>query len=151
MSPSSGKLRQLIISKPHLVMKPRETERVSKPVAGVDSAEIYCPYCGKKRPAHVQGQAFDFHCPCCGHTNHAREDQVGTDIKCRSCGELITVPSPPEHPARTSKIAVEQQQTFKFFCLHCGQKLSAKHSMTGQVSLCPTCGRQLTVPAVEYY
>ncbi len=136
-----------MIKRPHLVMKPKEEDKGFRAPSGAIFSEIYCPYCGKKHPAHIEGQSFDFFCPYCGHANRAREEEVGGEKTCESCGDLITVPSPPGHPAKTSRIFPET--TFKFFCIYCGQKLSARETMAGQTSLCPTCQRQLIVPEVE--
>jgi len=39
-----------------------------------------------------------------------------------------------------------EDDTFKFHCI-CGRKLKARLEMVGKVSVCPACGKKLTVPA----
>ena len=37
-------------------------------------------------------------------------------------------------------------ETFKFFCVYCSQKLSAKRTVVGRNIHCPTCGRRIVIP-----
>lgn len=39
-----------------------------------------------------------------------------------------------------------EDKAFKFYCVYCGQKLSASTSMTGRKISCPSCGHKIQVP-----
>lgn len=42
--------------------------------------------------------------------------------------------------------APEADKPFKFFCVYCGQKLSASPSISGKVIKCPSCQHKIEVP-----
>ena len=46
-----------------------------------------------------------------------------------------------EEPAKKA-----EDKAFKFYCVYCGQKLSASTSMTGRKISCPSCGHKIQVP-----
>lgn len=46
-----------------------------------------------------------------------------------------------EHQGSASEAVV-----FKFYCVYCGQKLSAKDTMSGKRITCPACQRKIVVP-----
>ncbi len=50
---------------------------------------------------------------------------------------------PKEEAAPAEK---KEEAAFKFFCVYCGQKLSASPSMTGRKISCPSCGHKIEVP-----
>lgn len=41
---------------------------------------------------------------------------------------------------------VMEKVVFKFYCVYCGQKLSAKGDMAGKRIRCPTCRHQIEIP-----
>ncbi len=50
-------------------------------------------------------------------------------------------PAAAEQPAKKA-----EEQPFKFYCVYCGQKLSASSAMTGRTISCPSCGHKIEVP-----
>ena len=48
----------------------------------------------------------------------------------------------PSHTAPTAKEAAD----FKFYCVYCGQKLSASSATAGKQIKCPACDRKITIP-----
>lgn len=52
--------------------------------------------------------------------------------------------APAEQPE--SKPEKAEGKPFKFYCVYCGQKLSASTDMTGRKISCPSCGHKIDVP-----
>lgn len=42
--------------------------------------------------------------------------------------------------------AASEVVVFKFYCVYCGQKLSAKSAVSGKRITCPACQRKIVVP-----
>ncbi len=65
------------------------------------------------------------------------------------------LPKEAEEPAKEVEEPVKkaaapakktEEKAFKFYCVYCGQKLSASTSMTGRKISCPSCGHKIQVP-----
>jgi DNA-directed RNA polymerase subunit RPC12/RpoP len=54
----------------------------------------------------------------------------------------------PSPPAKEEPVAPEKKevQLFKFYCVYCGQKLSAQEGMSGRKISCPACGHRIEIP-----
>ncbi len=150
--------KQIVIKKPTLLVKKKERDKSSgagnspSPAMhtappGQDSSATYCNQCGGRRILQGSPQFFDFHCTYCGQVNQSRGYVSGTEIQCVACGNGILIPPPPSRPvpAHLGGSAMTNQR-LKFFCVFCGQKLSATLNMVGQPTVCPSCNRGLTIP-----
>lgn len=149
--------KQIVIKKPPtLMVKKREhqggTGHAHPPLSHPagrqeDPSDLHCSQCGARRIPRGAPQFFDFHCTYCGQVNQSRGYVSGTDVQCVACGNTVIVPPPPTRPvpAHLGGRSMAQQR-LKFFCVFCGQKLSASYEMVGQPTVCPSCQRGLTVP-----
>ena len=147
--------KQIVIKKPTLVMKKKGRADKSGPATtpmqtsmpGQAPSDTYCEQCGGRRIPQGSPQFFDFHCTYCGQVNQSRGYVSGTEIQCVACANPILVPMPPSRPvpAHLGGSAMTSQR-LKFFCVFCGQKLSAAYNMVGQPTICPSCNRGLTIP-----
>ncbi|NCC51703.1 MAG: hypothetical protein EOM20_10860 [Spartobacteria bacterium] len=59
--------------------------------------------------------------------------------------------SPPPPRIVSTREAIEQAkqkepETFKFYCIRCGQKLQVQTAWVGREVSCSTCGRQIVIP-----
>ncbi len=146
--------KQIVIKKPTLLMKKKEKEKPmpagTPPATGAPNdraSATYCDQCGGRRILQGSPQFFDFHCTYCGQVNQSRGYVSGTELQCVACGNGILIPPPPTRPvpAHLGGAAMTNQR-LKFFCVFCGQKLSATLNMVGQPTVCPSCNRGLTIP-----
>jgi DNA-directed RNA polymerase subunit RPC12/RpoP len=149
--------KTIVIKKPSLLVKKKErpSPSAAPPVApplqttipGQPPSDTYCNQCGGRRILQGSPQFFDFHCTYCGQVNQSRGYVSGTEIQCIACGNAILIPPPPSRPvpAHLGGSAMTSQR-LKFFCVFCGQKLSATLNMVGQPTVCPSCNRGLTIP-----
>ncbi len=148
--------RQIVIKKPPSLMVKKKGESGPSPAHFKASAQsgtpataspFHCTQCGARRIDPGSPQFFDFRCTYCGQVNQSRGYVSGTDMTCVACGNSILVPPPPTRPvpAHLGGVGMAPQR-LKFFCVFCGQKLSASLDMVGQPTVCPSCHRGLTVP-----
>lgn len=149
--------RQIVIKKPPLIVKKKEMSRAwgygAPPHANLHAppdahpSSTYCNQCGGRRILQGAPQFFDFHCAYCGQVNQSRGYVSGTEIQCIACGNGILIPPPPLRPVPAHLGGPSMaNQRLKFYCVFCGQKLSATLNMVGQPTVCPTCNRGLTIP-----
>ncbi len=150
--------KQIVIKKPSLLVKKKEKQRAPEwgapplpsrhgPPLGAHPSSTYCDQCGGRRILQGSPQFFDFHCAYCGQVNQSRGYVSGTEIQCVACRNGILIPPPPLRPvpAHLGGSAMTSQR-LKFYCVFCGQKLSATLNMVGQPTVCPACNRGLTIP-----
>lgn len=55
-------------------------------------------------------------------------------------------PEEKEVKAEPKEAPKAKAETFKFFCVYCGQKLSASVEMVGKTISCPSCKQKIQVP-----
>lgn len=65
----------------------------------------------------------------------------GTDTK---ASPPPTKPVPESAPVNGH--STKSESVFKFYCVYCGQKLSALAPMAGKRISCPACSRNITIP-----
>lgn len=148
--------KQIVIKKqPSLMVKKKEAGSNSPAFAHgrhagsapPGTSPTHCDQCGSKRIPAGPPQFADFRCPYCGQINQSRGYVPGTDLQCVACSNPIMVPPPPIRPVPAHLGGVSMTpQRLKFFCVFCGQKLSATLEMVGQPTVCPSCNRGLTIP-----
>jgi hypothetical protein len=78
---------------------------------------------------------------------------AGQVSACPGCGGQFTVPDAPPEPANQAFEEVEEADTsaadepkIRCRCPHCNRILRVPQALAGQVSTCPGCGGQFTVP-----
>lgn len=54
---------------------------------------------------------------------------------------LATTPDTPDFPATTV-----EPELRKFYCIHCGQRISADSSQVGMMATCPSCSGEVLIP-----
>ena len=59
---------------------------------------------------------------------------------------LATLEKVEEAPEKKAAVKVVSE-TFKFYCVYCGQKLSAPRAAAGKQINCPACKATITIPA----
>lgn len=55
-------------------------------------------------------------------------------------------PKKKDDVAAKPEAKAQAETIFKFYCVYCGQKLSANVAAAGKQIKCPACGRTITVP-----
>ena len=79
----------------------------------------------------------------------AKEEEVEDVVTPRSISRPAPAPKPEPAPATSSsapKSVDEAEPVFKFYCVYCGQKLSALRPMAGKRISCPSCEKTITIP-----
>lgn len=71
----------------------------------------------------------------------AKESAVSSPEK-QETPKLAAKPSEGD-PAKTEKV---EGTVFKFYCVYCGQKLSAYDTMAGKKITCPSCQNKIEIP-----
>ncbi len=54
---------------------------------------------------------------------------------------LASTPDTPDFPAKTV-----EPELRKFYCIHCGQRISADSSQVGMMATCPSCSGEVLIP-----
>ena len=102
--------------------------------------------------------AIPFRCEC-GKRLQAKDELAGRRIRCPDCGRTLKVPAaaPGGAPATTgparpaAAAARSEADTVELgvvqFPCECGHNLKARRQDAGSRTACPSCGRQVTIPA----
>jgi len=134
--------------------------------------DFYCPYCGHYNRGRSDLAGSVINCSCCGNgisvpfqptrpvprimaspPPMAPGFQPGAappnaEVPPASPPAPVDAP-PPKAPDRSPALPVLNLvgvTRIKFYCVFCGQKLSAVPEMIGESSLCPSCSRVIKVP-----
>jgi hypothetical protein len=96
-------------------------------------------------------ETFRFACSGCGEEIPARVDRAGKKMSCPICEQNVTIPDPgveteTEEAEPPKAEDPPKPVPFKFYCVYCGQKLSATKSHIGKFCVCPTCKNELQIP-----
>jgi hypothetical protein len=76
---------------------------------------------------------------------HGEESLLNDVLSCMTSTESHDDAVNSESPVSPSKSDV-----FKFHCVHCGQRISSRVDRVGTMSNCPTCGKELQVPKMDF-
>ena len=143
---SIGSKAKLIIVRKTVKLVPKEKGQAGSKESASDSNSST----GSTNEAWHDGWAkqFDFHCPSCAHQHSVSFNLVGTDIICENCKNQVAVPLPTVQAGIEPSCFEERvPRENKFYCMYCGQKLSALDSMVGEETKCPTCDYTITIPS----
>jgi len=129
--------------------------------------DFYCPYCGHYNRGRSDFSGSLINCSCCGNgitvpfppTRPIPRIMVSSPpmavppVPPPSATQPSAVSPPPNtngvSPARVPSppvLNMAAASRIKFYCVFCGQKLSALPEMIGESSLCPSCSRAVKVP-----
>jgi len=76
----------------------------------------------------------------------AKEPKIPSDSKpIVKTPEKEATQSTPQ-PSSTSPATEVESNIFKFYCVYCGQKLSATIKLEGRIIKCPSCTRSIVIP-----
>ena len=70
-----------------------------------------------------------------------KKKSPGGSGKTAIASETKTPPDPEPEPSK--------DESFKFFCVYCGQKLSGPRSAVGRKITCPSCNHKIEIPDLE--
>jgi hypothetical protein len=95
-------------------------------------------------------------CPHCNRILRVPPALAGQVSACPGCGGQFTVPDAPPEPANQAFEEVEEAEEadtsaadepkIRCRCPHCNRILRVPQALAGQISTCPGCGGQFTVP-----
>lgn len=128
-----------------VVIKKKGVRLVKKGENKKGSSSVNVP----EAPAPEPESLFKFFCPYCGHNIPTRRSKTGLQIHCSVCDQSVTVPNLPSDEVNVSQPAepTPADPSFKFFCVYCGQRLSAVMSDCGKSTTCPGCDTVFEIPS----
>lgn len=135
----SGSPKKVFIKKKGV----RLVKKGEKRQADASSVSVPAP------PMSEPESLFEFFCPYCGHKIPTRRSKSGKQIHCSVCDQAVTVPTPASDEISVSAPAepTPADPSFKFYCVYCGQRLSAVVSDCGKASTCPGCSTDFDIPS----
>ena len=89
---------------------------------------------------------FKFECEC-GQHQEARESMVGPRVICPACREELSIPA-PEQAESIDESQYEEAERYAVVCT-CGHQMLVKAEVAGHTIFCATCGKPITLPAIE--
>lgn len=79
----------------------------------------------------------------------ATEADIADDTaapKPEAAKEATQYAAPISDTVKQDEVVAKQEEVFKFYCVYCGQKLSASVAMVGKTITCPACKRRIEIP-----
>lgn len=132
--------------------QPRPPPRSSGPHIHARSKVKLDPILPPDEPDEPEGK-IRCRCPHCNRILRVAQTLAGQVSACPGCGGQFTVPQEPAQPADQDFEVVEEAVTtgapearIRCRCPHCKRILQVAPANAGQVSSCPGCGGQFTVP-----